>query len=268
MAPSEETTTTTCSQQQEQGVVDAKLREDTPKIKDCAPSNHEENIVSVVQRPNGDGTVCVENINPHVNSMKNLSISESVVGRSTISKEDIDHIRDDSECVVDIPNISGVVTENVGQGEDSVVVNSVNKRDQILDGPKKFDINRVENVDQVVTNSISVTAADLDDVNRVLECPSSVVGVLTEEEVVACGCVDDTPEVMDSQENDVSARIVTCVESMASASSVSNEWVANVSADNVHHVTSGCRVGCNEGKDFLFLYLAFSFETARACDVP
>jgi hypothetical protein len=276
---------------------------DADSLKSVA-TNCADNIVSLAQRPNGDAIVCVENINPHVNGLKSLSNNcmgntESVVDISknvrTTCKEDINHILDNSESVgnagqvVDSPNISVVIAENVGQGEDSprsVINSSIKNNDQILDGPKKVATNCVENIDQVVTDSKSVTTTNLDNVNQVVECPASVNSVVIgmEEKVVdspkcvASASADNTAEVGDSPKNeDVGASTITCVENIACEVSVSKERVANMSTDNASPVVPATRVGCietgNKGKDVFFLYSPVLFEICvydfrlHCCDV-
>jgi hypothetical protein len=254
---------------------------DTDSLKGV-PTNCAENTVSSVQHSNGHAVVCVENINLHVNSLKSLCnncirSTEPVVDSSKnvhiTCKEDMDHVLGSSESagnagqVVGSPNISAVITENVGQGEDStrkVINTSIKNNDQILDGPKKVSTNCVENIDQVVMNSRSVTSTNLDSINQV-ECPTSVASVVAGKEVkvvdspkcVASSTAYNTPEVMDNPKNkDASASTVTHVENIARAVSVSNEQVAKMSTNDASPVISATRVGCSEtgnrGKDVFF----------------
>jgi hypothetical protein len=315
MAPSEETSSASCSQQPEQDDEGAELQQDSHKIQQGVPTNFEgnisrsqspscigtinpvldgsrnvatnstENVGPFVEGQNSNADVCVKNINPHVNSRKGGSDnSESVVDRP----ETDEHILDSSQSVestdqvVDGPNAA--VTVNVcpdGYGSESGV--NVNKRhnDEIHDGPKTVATNYVENVEKIVISSKSVSASNLDNANRGVECSAIVSSVVLEvkdkvvdnPKCIAFSSMEDTDEIMDRiEDKDGSVDNTTCVENIACAVSVSKQETGVKSVNDVSHVTDAAEVDgieiAKEGKDvgiFSFRTFLFCLKCMYAC---
>jgi hypothetical protein len=287
----------------------AKLQQDSPKIQQGAPTNFEENIThsgspscrgtvdpfldgpkdvatkgtenmdSLVESQNSNANVCVKNINPHVNSPKKGS-NNSIENSDLIvdSHKNVDHILDSSQSVentdqvVDGPNVCAAVTENVcpdGNGSESVVNTSKRHNDQILDGPKKIATNYVKNVDRVVISSKSVTAANLDNVNKG-ECSTSVSSVVHEKKnkvvdnpkCIAFSSKEDIDEIIYRlKDKDTIADSTTCVENTACAVSVSKQEIGVKSVNDSSHVTVAAKVDdieiAKKGKDTVLFSLYF-----------